>query len=247
MFLQSFQIHPGMSPSEIVLQDHRTADVFRKYQIEYCCTGRLPLEKVCAIQNLIFTELKAELETAMQPLQLPPGVPFDTWDIDFLSRYITHVHHTYVKTALPQTAMLLKEFAEEHKKKYPYMMQVYDQCEMLGKVFLPHLHHEEETVFPYIRQIAQALRSNESYGKLLVKTFRKPLDNVGDKKENISSVIEQMRALTSNYTPPVKACVNHLVVLQKLKELDIDTAQHMYLEHQILFPKAIDIEKRLLQ
>lgn len=247
MFLQSFQIHPGMSPSEIVLQDYRTADIFRKYHVEYCCTGRLPLEKVCAIQDLAFAELKAELESVMQPSQLPPGVPFDTWDIDFLTRYITHIHHTYMKTALPQTAALLKHFAEEHTKKYPHMLQVYERCEALKTAILPQLHHEEETVFPYIRQIAHASRNNESYGKLLVKTFRKPLNTLQQEKETFTSIIHQIRALTNTYTPPAKACVNHMVVLQKLKELDTDLAQHVHLEHTVLFPKAIGIEKDLLQ
>ncbi|MFT3705583.1 MAG: DUF542 domain-containing protein [Agriterribacter sp.] len=247
MFLSPFHISPDMSASDVVKQHHRTADVFRKYDIAYCCTGRWPLSTVCAMQGLEFENLKAALEKAVHPHQLPPGLSFENWDIDFLTRYITHIHHHYAKATLPDTAMLLQEFAEGHTKKYPHMMEVSGLCNTLQKELLPHLQHEEEIIFPYISQIYRASRNNDSYGKLLVKPLRKPLDLLHHEKEIFLSVIAKMRLLTHQYTAPEKACVNHMVVMAKLKELDTDLVQHIHLENNILFPKAIQIEKELLQ
>jgi regulator of cell morphogenesis and NO signaling len=52
--------------------------------------------------------------------------------------------------------------------------------------------------------------------------------------------------LTNDYTPPSNACVSHKVTFSKLRELDNDLMQHMHLENNILFPRAIEMEKILL-
>jgi regulator of cell morphogenesis and NO signaling len=64
--------------------------------------------------------------------------------------------------------------------------------------------------------------------------------------ESVSKVLNKTRELTNDYIPPDKACITHRVTLSLLKELDNDLVQHLYLENQILFPKAIAMEKELL-
>ena len=110
------------------------------------------------------------------------------------------------------------------------------------------MKHEEEVVFPYIKQIDSMLRRKEVYGGLFVKTLRKPLNAiVGSEQKDSTSIIEKIRACTNQYLFPANACTNHQVIFHKLKELDNDLTQHKHLENNILFPKAIAIEKELLQ
>ena len=70
-----------------------------------------------------------------------------------------------------------------------------------------------------------------------------PLDR---KHESMNKILAQMRQLTNSYTPPENSCVNHRVQFSKLLEIDTDLAQHMYLENEILFPRSIEMEKKLL-
>jgi regulator of cell morphogenesis and NO signaling len=65
--------------------------------------------------------------------------------------------------------------------------------------------------------------------------------------ESVSQALCKMRKLTSNYSFPHNASVSHQVVFLKLLELDNDLVQHMHLENDILFPRAIALEKELLQ
>ena len=60
-------------------------------------------------------------------------------------------------------------------------------------------------------------------------------------------MLQEVRALTKNYTYPENACTNHAVIYQKLKELDQDMVQHKHLENNILFPKVVEMERVLLQ
>jgi regulator of cell morphogenesis and NO signaling len=247
MLLQKVIIKKDSFINDIVRQDHHTVDVFRKYGIEYCCAGRFPLEMICLDKGLPFEQLKKELEDASRVIQLPHTLAYETWNIDFLTSYITHVHHQFLRKTLPATGEIVRHFADEHIKKYPYMQEVAELLEQLTKEILPHIQYEEDTVFPYICQVVHAYENNDSYGKLLVKTLRKPLDVIMRHEEDIlSGLILKIRLLTNSYIAPDHACVSHGVALARLKELDNDLMQHVYLENEVLFPRAIKIEQELL-
>jgi len=248
MFLHKIAIGQNSFVNDIVRQHHRTADVFRKYGIEYCCGGKWPLDTVCMTIGIEFSQLQKELEDVCRVVQLPPAIAFDTWDTDFLISYIKNVHHQYLKKTLPGTEEIIKHFAAGHIKKYPYMQEVVSQFQQLIKEILPHIQYEEETIFPYISQIAHAWENSDTYAKLLVKTLRKPLNDIMKHEQDVLlAPVLTIRKLTSNYTVPENACVSHTLALSRLKELDNDIMQHIYLENEILFPRALKIESELLK
>lgn len=237
-----------MSVNDIVKQNYRTADVFRKYGIEYCCGGKWPLETVCMTKGLEFEQLKKELLDSSRSIELPPSLPYNDWPIDFLINYITHIHHHYLKESLPGTEAILKDFTDDHEKKFPQMREVCKIFVQLKKEILPHIQQEEESIFPYIRQISNAHKNNDSYAKLLVKTLRKPIETIASHEHKfLESSIYRFRELTDNYTAPDNACVSHRLTFSRLRDLDNDLVQHVYLENEILFPKAIRIEQELLK
>lgn len=128
------------------------------------------------------------------------------------------------------------------------MQEVYALFVQLEKEILPHIRYEEETIFPYICQIAHAYENHDSYAKLLVKTLRKPLDAIMKHEDDLlMALVLKIRLLTNNYSAPENACVSHTLALSRLKELDNDLIQHIYLEKEILFPRALAIESELLK
>src|SRR5436190_24272555 len=100
MFLKTTTIDGSLNVADIVKGDYRTADVFLKYDIEFCCGGKWPLEMVCAAKNLDVVLLIAELEIASRTVQVSNNLRFDEWSAGFLVDYIVNVHHQYLKTAL---------------------------------------------------------------------------------------------------------------------------------------------------
>ncbi len=247
MFLKSYRISRASFVTDIVTHDYRTAEVFRKYGIEYCCGGKWPLEMVCRAKNIDPVVLIKELEDATRTVQVPNSLPFNEWDIDFLADYIVHVHHHYLKNQLPDIRSLLLEFVKEHREKYTWLPELEKIFLQLCNRMLPHLQQEEEAIFPYIRQITHAFESREPYATLLVKTMRKPIEKLMNQEhEMIAGAIHKMRELTGNYSPAPGACTSHQVVFSRLKELDNDLVQHMHLENNILFPRVIEMEKILL-
>lgn len=247
MFLQPFEISRKALVADIVAKDYRTAEVFRRHGIGYCCGGKWPMEMACEMRGIDAEKIQAELEAAIRTIHVSTQLDFANWDIDFLIDYINYVHHRYLKKTLPETQLLLGEFAKEHIKKFPYLAELEKQFDLLLQQLLPSLQREEEVLFPYIRQMAHAHQHKEPYAALFIRTMRKPVEETMFKgHETVSSIILSIRELTNIYTTPENVCISHKVVIAKLKELDNDLMQHLYLEQSILFPKAMAIEKEVL-
>lgn len=248
MYQNIYKIEPSSFVTDIVIHDYRTADIFRKYDIDFCCGGKWPLDIACQNKNLPPEEIIRELQKIVTQSPSNAAIDFDSWEIDFLVDYIYNVHHRYLKNALVETMEQVKRFLDDHRKKFPELEEIETIMNQFMKDIPPHMKQEEEVFFPYIKQIHHAYKHRESYARLLIRTLRKPIEEVMIKEHNITgSALQRLRKITNNYTPPEKACITHKITFSKLKELDKDLVQHIHLESNILFPKAIKMEQELLE
>jgi regulator of cell morphogenesis and NO signaling len=235
------------SISDIVKKDYRTADVFKKRQLNFCCNGNIQLKSACEAKGIDFEVLSAELRSSIKDLRLSNDLPFDEWKIDFLIDFIINIHHTYLYQAVPSLAATLESFTAGHQDKYPELIAVRELFKKLAGIVMPHNRHEDEIIFPYIKQIDSAYRRKEPYGNLFVRTLRKPLHIVEKEHAQIRELLNELRKATRQFTVPDSACLNYTVIYKKLEEVVNNLVQHKNLEDTLLFPKAIAIEQKLLQ
>jgi regulator of cell morphogenesis and NO signaling len=242
MLLQDF----NKTTADIVRSDYRTADVFKKHGIDYSSSNERLLE-TCAAQNLDYNSILKELEAATKTITISNALHFWEWKVGFLIDYIINVHHAYMHMTAPALESHLVSFVETHKKNYPEVNKTLFLFRELSVLLVTHSRHEEEIIFPYIRQIESTHRRKETYGNLFVRTLRKPLSNIEKEHDVIMSILKEIQILTNNYTCPVNACPDQTAIYHKLEEFHNDMLQHTHLEDHILFPKAIEMEKELLQ
>jgi regulator of cell morphogenesis and NO signaling len=248
MFLRTIEINDESFVTDIVAKDYRTSGVFSKYGIEFCCGGRVPLQMACEMHGVDKEVLKKELNESVRNIQVTNVIDFNNWEPGFLIDYILNIHHTYLIKNLPVINDILEHFTESHKTKYTWLPELLNSYKILYNVLLLHIEHEEQVIFPYIKQIVHAHNHHEPYAALLVRTLRKPVEDIMKADhENVEKFLLKSRALTNNYTAPSNSCITHKVCFSKLLELDNDLVQHFHLENTILFPKAIAMEKEMLQ
>ena len=203
---------------------------------------------VCEVKELDIDSLLYDLRQASRVIEVHHSLPYENWKIYFLTDYIVNVHHQYLKQSLPLMKQTIQKFVAEHENKYPKYSELLSAFNELSHLMPAHLEHEEEIIFPYIRQIAHAYESRESYASLLVRTLRKPVEAMMyHEHDHIQGALEVFRELTNGYTIPTNACTSHYLVFSLLKELDEELVQHLFLEINVLFPKAVAIEKELLE
>ena len=243
MLLQDF----NKTVSDIVRSDYRTADVFRKYGINYSRNENMSLLEACTRSNIDYNTILIDLGNATRNITVSSSLPFHEWRIDFLIDYIINVHHAYMHLAIPAIEEAIVSYVEEHKKRVPELYKLLFLFRELSILLIKHSRHEEEIIFPYIKQIETTHRRKEIYGNLFVRTLRKPLSNIEKEHASIYLILDEMQSLTNQYTSPENACVKLEAIYRRLEEFHRDMIQHTHLEDDILFPRAIEMEKELLQ
>jgi regulator of cell morphogenesis and NO signaling len=236
-----------LSLKEIVRMDYRAAEVFKKFNLSFCCSGNLSLKSACDLKQLDHETIKNELSDATRNIQVSSQLPFHSWKTDFLIDFIIHLHHEYIYQTVPALNISLQSFSVGHSTKYPEFSRITELFGQLSNMLMVHNRHEDEIIFPYIKQIDAAHRRKEAYGNLFVRTLRKPLHNIEREHEQISELMNGLRSATNDFSFSAEACSSYQVLIQRLKEFYDNLVQHKFLEHKILFPKAITIEQQLLQ
>ncbi len=236
-----------MKLADLVKFDYRMAAVFIKYRMKYSERSNMTLQMASIKKKIDFNRLQLELERAILPCQLTGIKPFSEWEIYFLVDYIIHMHHYYLRSDFPVTCDLLNSFIKKNKAGFENLHKVYKLCEELKQEIIPHIKEEETSIFPYIKQVSSAYVNKDSFGKLLVKTLRKPVDVIMRNEKGMVATVLEIRTLTDNYLVPENAATEYKIVLLRLKEFDYELMQHIYLENEILFPKILQIEKELLK
>ena len=76
-------------------------------------------------------------------------------------------------------------------------------------------------------------------------TVQNPIHMMEAEHETAGRCLEEIRALSNNYALPEDACASYSLLFKMLNDFEEDLHIHVHLENNILFPKAIALEKRL--
>ena len=231
------------SVAEIVTQNIKTADIFKKNGIDFCCGGNVSVQKICAKKGIDYNQLKKDIiNINAQPSQKQD---FNSWDIDFLADYIINVHHKYVPEANVLIIQYSDKVANVHGLHYAEVVEINRLFHIVANELNTHMQKEESILFPKIKQLAIAKRNNTSVTPPPFGTIKNPIQMMESEHDNAGIIIKKIAELSNNFTPPSEACNTYRALYSKLEEYQNDLFQHIHLENNILFPKAIQLEKML--
>ena len=180
----------------------------------------------------------------MQPRSTVPFsfINVHQWRLDFLLDYILNIHHLYLRQNLPLANEYIERFKESHSNQFSFLEELCTEVQKLHTRFFSYLDEEEDVIFPYIRQMNSAHLYNANYAGLLVRTLKKPLGNIYKSQQHeLNVLLNECRRITNNYSTPQKTCISHEVCFSKLAELDQNISHYIYIENEILYPKAISL------
>ena len=230
---------------EIVAKDYRKAQVFKKLGIDFCCGGKKTLSEVSSKKGLTVEDLKNEL-AAIDKQDANPSSNFDKWDIAFLTDYIINTHHQYVKENSPFILELSEKVARVHGASHPEMIQVAEIFSRIAQDLGLHLMKEEKILFPFIKELTELKKTGGKVKDIPFGDITNPIQLMEVEHEQAGEDLVTIRELTSDYTLPADACTSYRILFKKLEEFENDLHQHVHLENNILFPKAIKLEKELV-
>ncbi|MGZ3753660.1 MAG: iron-sulfur cluster repair di-iron protein [Mucilaginibacter sp.] len=229
---------------EIVAKDYRKAQVFKNMGIDFCCGGKKTIAEVCEKKGINPEEVERQL-ALVKGENDSSETDFQKWDLGFLSDYIVNTHHRYVADNTTFIHELAQKVARVHGERHPELVQVAQLFSNIGKDLTLHMVKEEKILFPFIKELAHIYKTG---GKVPAADFGKvsvPIQVLDAEHEQVGGDFETIRTITSNYQLPADACTSYTILFKKLEEYENDLHRHVHLESNILFPKAIQLEKEL--
>lgn len=233
----------GKTVADYVTENIKTAHVFKKYGIDFCCGGNVSVEEACAQKRIDVNLIEKELSEVDAVKDLIED--YDKWELDFLMIYIENVHHTYVRENLPLLSEYANKVAKVHGNRHPEVVEINKLFHEVANELSSHLLKEEQVLFPFIKQLFEAKKQGLIAKTPSFSTVNNPIRMMEHEHENAGNIFKEIARLTNNYLPPEGACNTHKALYSKLEEFEQDLHKHIHLENNILHPKAIELERSL--
>jgi len=232
------------SIGEIVASDWRKAEVLKRYGIDFCCGGKRTVREACEKSQLDYVRINKELkEIDASSSQVHH---FNTWELDFLVDYIVNNHHQYVSKSIPFLYEIANKVAQVHGENHPELEKINYHVQVVVQELSQHMRKEELILFPYIKELVKAKRHNTPLSPAPFGSIANPIHMMEEEHTSAGDDLKAIESLSNYFTPPTDACNSYQILFLKLKEFQQDLFQHIHLENNILFPKALVLEQELL-
>jgi regulator of cell morphogenesis and NO signaling len=226
---------------EIALEEPSSIRVFESFGIDYCCGGRKPLSEACAASSV---DVDAVI-TALEAAAADPVLSTEDWPQKSMEALVNHIiatHHAYVKRELPRLAVLAQKVVNRHGETRAELVELQSVLATLDADLTQHLAKEEAILFPYIIQLERSNAEGTSRPESCFSTVASPVAMMTAEHDAAGLLLAEIRRLSENFTTPEGACPTYHAYYDGLKEFELDLHQHIHLENNILFPRAIKAE-----
>ena len=227
----------------IALDQPATIRVFERFHLDYCCGGNRPLAAACAEKGIAVEEVLAGLEQALAGTDVQAGLIQSS--LAGLIHHIVHTHHEYIRAELPRLGAMAERVATKHGPLHPEATLIQRDLAKLGDELLFHLNKEERILFPYIEGLERSREQNTAPPSSCFGTVESPIQQMVNEHEGAAALLNEMRAYANGFTPWAGACPTTVGLFHGLAEFERDLHRHVHLENNLLFPRAIAIEKEM--
>ena len=229
---------------QIAAESPNATRELEKIGIDYCCGGSRTLGEACA-------EAKISVDEVLERLQKATAAPKPdadkNWQDQPLADLIAHIqgtHHVFVRGECPRIAALAEKVVGVHGKSHPELAEVQAVFSGLAGELSVHLMKEEQILFPYIIRLEEASVAGEPAPPAMFGTVMNPVRMMMQEHDGAGEALREMREATKNYSLPEDACSSYRALYEALQAFEADLHQHIHLENNILFPRAVAAERK---
>jgi regulator of cell morphogenesis and NO signaling len=211
--------------------------VFQRHGIDFCCGGKRTVADAAQRAQANAEALLADL----YPAVIAPGGTASGWDLPDsladLGKLIVGRYHVALRRELPRLVAMANRVEQVHGAAMPETLPALAaHVRELAAELDRHMIEEEDTVFPAIERLERAARRGEPV---------EPRDLAGvvaareDEHTAAGERLATLRELSNRFTPPEWACNTFRGLYYGLSELERELHEHIHLENNVLFPRAM--------
>ena len=217
--------------------------ILEQHGLDYCCGGKQTFEEACLAKGLAPEQIMHQIDEAAKA-----GAAGRDWNAAPLQDLVTHIvetHHAYLKVDLPVLQARIAKVVAVHGARDPQNLpRLAAVFAVLQSELEMHLQKEENILFPFIVQYGRAEQQNRPVPPVPFGSIGNPIAVMEREHDGAGDALQEIRELTGNYNPPSYACATVKALYEGLQALEKDLHIHIHLENNILFPRAIALERR---
>lgn len=220
---------------EIVNVFPKSADLFKRNRIDFCCGGGISLEQAAAEREVAIDGLMEELHQ-LYDQYAHSADDLAVWTNSDSTTIIEHIkdhYHRPLEEELTNLSPYVTKVAKVHGGHRPELLRVYELFYELKKELLEHTEKEEASVFPLLQKLTDENVDNREEILDDIRELEKEHDHAG-------AILKELRDITSDFQPPLDACGTYRLVYKRLEMLEEQTFMHVHLENNILFPRYLE-------
>jgi regulator of cell morphogenesis and NO signaling len=214
-----------------------------RHGLDYCCGGKQPFEEACAAKGLNPESVMREIDQARRS-----GASERDWQtapLDEIVQHIVGTHHEYLKLELPALGSRMDKVLAVHgSKDQQTLSRLADVFGSLRAELEAHLQKEEAILFPFLEQYGRAEASRRPVPPVPFGSVAHPIGVMEREHVGAGGALQEIRDLTGGFEYPSYACSTVRALFDGLKALEADLHAHIHLENNVLFPRAIALEKQ---
>jgi len=230
---------------EIMLTQPSAARIFERFEIDLCSQAEKSLDSACAELQLSVDQVLEKLANAGAQERGNSSVDPETLSMQRLIQHIVRVHHQCVRQELPRLAEMAQTLANKRADRAPELNNVAELIEKLRTDMLAHIQKEENVLSPFIAQMDQESVLAYPPAHACFRSVLHPIFMMEQEHESSNRIMAGVRLLTAGFAPPEWACATHIALFAGLSEFEADLKQHVHLENDVLFPRAVQLEAEL--
>ncbi|MGA7059750.1 MAG: iron-sulfur cluster repair di-iron protein [Candidatus Acidiferrales bacterium] len=226
---------------DIALSNTAARQILEDAGLDYCCGGGKSLHEACLHADVPAEEILKRLRENSKHVS-PDETNWASAPLVDLTRHIRERHHRYVREAIARVQPLLDKVEAKHGKSHSEIADIRKLFTEVGREMITHMQKEEQILFPYIDALEKATNAHSSVEPPFFQTVRNPIHAMMKEHDAAGELVKQIRKASSEYTVPADACTSYKALYQDLREFEADLHQHVHLENNILFPRAVEME-----
>lgn len=235
-------IDPNSTVAQIALENPKSAAIFEKLGIDYCCGGRKPLQEACQAAGLDPAEVLASLQQSQPAGQQQESANVNKESLAGLVYHIVRKHHAYCREEGERLEALAGKVAAKHGENHPELQTVRSLFLELRQELTLHMMKEERMLFPHIIRLEEAATLGTAPPAAPFGSVQNPVRMMVQEHDGAGALLKQISAATEGYQVPEGACNSYRAFYVGLDAFEKDLHQHIHLENNLLFPKAIALE-----
>ncbi|MBK8013915.1 MAG: iron-sulfur cluster repair protein YtfE [Deltaproteobacteria bacterium] len=201
--------------------------VFLRHRLDFCCGGGQKLDEACRNAGIDPAVVAAEITAQSAGVDDGP----QRWDTRPVPELIDHIltrYHEPLRKDLPALVEAAKKVERVHGAKPTCPRGLAEHLELVHAEVGNHLAKEEQMLFP-------ALRSGNRG-----QTVHMPIRVMMQEHEDHGVNLKRIREITSDFALPAEACGTWRALYAGLEKLESELMEHIHLENNVLFPRALN-------